>query len=92
MGDCQWLASGQSGGCSRERFAEAGQAPTHRKALPYDKVPDFLETLKASKAGDFTKLALELLILTASRSGEVRLADWVGVRSGKRGLDAARTA
>lgn len=48
----------------------------HRKALPYDKVPEFLETLKASNAGPATKLALELLILTASRSGEVRLADW----------------
>ena len=52
------------------------RTPTHRKALPYDKVPEFLETLKASNAGDATKLALELLILTASRSGEVRLADW----------------
>jgi integrase len=48
----------------------------HRKALPYDKVPEFLETLKASNAGDATKLALELVIVTASRSGEVRLADW----------------
>lgn len=52
------------------------KAQAHRKALPYDKVPAFLESLKASDAGDATKLALELLILTASRSGEVRLADW----------------
>ncbi|SFS45635.1 Integrase [Sulfitobacter marinus] len=48
----------------------------HRKALPYDKVPEFLDALKASSAGDATKLALELVILTASRSGEVRLAEW----------------
>ncbi|WP_339758829.1 integrase arm-type DNA-binding domain-containing protein [uncultured Sulfitobacter sp.] len=48
----------------------------HRKALPYDKVPEFLDALKASDAGDATKLALELVILTASRSGEVRLAEW----------------
>lgn len=48
----------------------------HRKALPYDQVSGFLETLKSSNAGEFTKLALELVILTASRSGEVRLADW----------------
>lgn len=48
----------------------------HRKALHYSKVPDFLEALKASDAGTATKLALELVILTASRSGEVRLADW----------------
>ncbi|MEX3314988.1 tyrosine-type recombinase/integrase [Sulfitobacter sp. PS-8MA] len=48
----------------------------HRKALPYDKVAEFLTTLKASDAGTATKLALELVILTASRSGEVRLAEW----------------
>lgn len=48
----------------------------HRKALPYDKVPEFLNTLKASNANTATKLALELVILTASRSGEVRLTEW----------------
>ena len=48
----------------------------HRKALPYDKVPEFLEALRTSNAGDATKLALELVIVTASRSGEVRLAQW----------------
>jgi integrase len=52
------------------------RTPKHRKALPYEKVPEFLNTLKASNAGALTKLALELVILTASRSGEVRLADW----------------
>lgn len=48
----------------------------HRKALPYSEVGDFLRVVLESNAGDFTKLALELVILTASRSGEVRLADW----------------
>lgn len=48
----------------------------HRKSLPYDKVPEFVEALRASDAGLSTKLALELVILTASRSSEVRLADW----------------
>ena len=48
----------------------------HRKALPYNLVSEFLDALKESNAGDATKLALELLILTASRSGEVRLAEW----------------
>ncbi|QHQ34883.1 tyrosine-type recombinase/integrase [Algicella marina] len=48
----------------------------HRKALPYGEVAGFLETLKASNAGPSTKLALEMLVLTASRSGEVRLAEW----------------
>ncbi|GLQ25777.1 tyrosine-type recombinase/integrase [Sulfitobacter pacificus] len=48
----------------------------HRKALHYDKVPEFLDALKASDAGKATKLALEMVILTASRSSEVRKADW----------------
>ncbi|WP_281859137.1 tyrosine-type recombinase/integrase [Litoreibacter halocynthiae] len=48
----------------------------HRKSLPYSEVGDFIRVMQGSKAGDFTKLALELVILTASRSGEVRLADW----------------
>ncbi|GGE41423.1 tyrosine-type recombinase/integrase [Actibacterium pelagium] len=52
------------------------RTPNHRKALPYNDVPAFLKSLKASNAGVSTKLALELLILTATRSGEVRLADW----------------
>lgn len=48
----------------------------HRKALPYSDVPACLDVVKASGAGVATKLALELLVLTASRSGEVRNAVW----------------
>lgn len=48
----------------------------HRKALPYAEVAGCIEALKASGAGLATKLALELLVLTASRSGEIRLAAW----------------
>ncbi|WP_246227610.1 tyrosine-type recombinase/integrase [Roseobacter ponti] len=59
-----------------QALPKQGKTQKHRKALPYDKVPEFIETLTASNAGDATKLALELLILTASRSGEVRLAEW----------------
>lgn len=50
--------------------------PKHRKALPYADVAEFVETVVASGAGQTTKLALEFLILTAARSGEVRLAAW----------------
>lgn len=48
----------------------------HRKALPYEDLPDFVAALRMSRANEVTKLALELLILTATRSGEVRLARW----------------
>jgi len=50
--------------------------PQHRKSLPYSEVADCIEAVKASDAWNATKLALEFLILTGSRSGEVRLARW----------------
>jgi len=50
-----------------------------RKALPYENVFSCLETIKKSKAGIITKLALEFLILTAARSGEVRGALWAEI-------------
>ena len=59
------------------------KAVTHRKALPYSEVSGCLEAVRASGAGDATKLALELLVLTACRSGEVRLADWSEINLGK---------
>jgi len=48
----------------------------HRKALPYAEVGGCIAAVQTSAAGLATKLALELVILTATRSGEVRLADW----------------
>ena len=48
----------------------------HRKALPYADVTDCIAAVQASGAGKSTKLALEFLILTATRSGETRGARW----------------
>lgn len=48
----------------------------HRKALPYENVSACINAVKMSGAWLATKLALEFLILTAARSGEVRLAEW----------------
>jgi integrase len=48
----------------------------HHAALPYADVFPFLTTLHASGANDATKLALEFLILTAMRTGEVIGATW----------------
>jgi integrase len=47
-----------------------------RKSIHYDKVGDCLDAVRKSRAGASTKLAIEFLILTAARSGEVRLAAW----------------
>lgn len=46
----------------------------NRKAMPYGSLPGFIATLRRKPS--FGRLALELLILTAVRSQEVRLAKW----------------
>ena len=48
----------------------------HYKALPYEEVPAAILRIQSTRAWIGTKLALEFLILTATRSGEVRGATW----------------
>ena len=48
----------------------------HQRALPHGEVAAALRRVDASNALPSTKLALRLLTLTASRSGEVRKARW----------------
>ena len=48
----------------------------HFKALPHAQVAAALDKVRSSRAWVGTKLALEFLVLTAGRSGEVRLAQW----------------
>jgi integrase len=47
---------------------------THRKAMPYKSVPSFIQRIMEKPS--FGRLALELTILTATRSNEVRGAEW----------------
>jgi integrase len=46
----------------------------HFEAMPYARVPEFLDTIKEKLS--MGRLALEALILTAARSGEIRGARW----------------
>lgn len=46
-------------------------AVRHHPALPYAELPDFVTALRASDAALAVRLALEFLILTATRTGEV---------------------
>ena len=48
----------------------------HMRALPHGAVADALATVRASPAAVTIKRAFEFLVLTAARSGEVRLATW----------------
>ena len=46
------------------------------RALPHVEVAEAVATIRASGATTAAKLAFEFLVLTAARSGEVRLARW----------------
>ena len=46
----------------------------HHSALPYTQIPEFMSKLR--KRESMGRLALEAVVLTAARSGEVRLAEW----------------
>lgn len=59
-----------------QALPKAARAVKQRKSIHYDKVAECLSAVQGSHAGASTKLALEFLILTAARSGEVRLATW----------------
>lgn len=48
----------------------------HLPAVPFHDVPAVLIKVKQSTANPATKLAFKFLVLTAARSGEVRLATW----------------
>ena len=48
----------------------------HMRALPHVEVAEAVATIRASGATTAAKLAFEFLVLTAARSGEVRLARW----------------
>ena len=49
---------------------------THRQALPHKDVAAAIETVRDGSAQPAVRLAFEFLVLTAARSGEVRLATW----------------
>ncbi|WP_040753659.1 tyrosine-type recombinase/integrase [Wenxinia marina] len=71
----KWRADDPSA-VSGEELGRHSTSQTPRKALPYSDVPAFLAAVRQSKATGATKLAMELLVLTAARSGEIRLARW----------------
>jgi len=68
----------------------ARPAVRHHAALPIDEVPGFIARLRAREG--VSRLALEALILTAARSGEIRGATWdeVDLEAGLWTVPAAR--
>ena len=56
-----------------------GKAVRHMRALPHGEVASALRTVRAANARPVVKLLFEFLVLTATRSGEVRGAAWTEV-------------
>lgn len=50
--------------------------PKHFAACPYEQVAAAIQTINSSKASPVIKLAMEFTILTAARTGMVRMAVW----------------
>ena len=50
--------------------------PRHHPALPYPDIPQFLAALAKSRTSEPIKAAIELVILTAARTGEVLGVRW----------------
>ena len=62
-------------GVAQELGTRHRKVANHR-AMPYAEVADFLARLRGGPNWPATRLAFEWLILTATRSGETRLARW----------------
>jgi integrase len=58
---------------------------THHAALPYAEVSKFVRDLRESTLNEQTRLAFELLILTAARTSEVLCAEWTEFDLGQKG-------
>ena len=56
-----------------------GKAVRHMRALPHGEAASALRTVRASNARPVVKLLFEFLVLTATRSGEVRGAAWTEI-------------
>ena len=59
-----------------EVLPKAKNGKKHMKALPHGEVGSCIRKVRESQAAETTKLAFEFLVLTATRSGEVRFSTW----------------
>ena len=69
-------ADNPAGDMLSQALGRQADVTQHMQALPHREIAAALHTVQDSHAHIITKLAFEFLILTAARSGEVRLAMW----------------
>ena len=61
-----------------------GRNQEHYRSAPYDRVPEVWRTISAASGSPAVRLCLQLLLGTAVRTGEARLADWSEIDFAKR--------
>lgn len=68
----------QSNPCAAvaELLPKVARIKRHQPSMPWREIPDFLSTAAEERTTAVVRLALEFLILTAARSGEIRGAVW----------------
>lgn len=74
-----WCTTNPAAAGLKDALPKRRHRPEHHRAMPYAELPRFLSFLRDSEAcmsTAVTRLALEFLILTAARSGEVRSMVW----------------
>ena len=71
-----WRPDNPAGRAVTRALPRVPRTKKHHTALPYAEVPAALRLVRESGAGSITTLSFEFLLLTAARSGEVRLARW----------------
>ena len=71
-----WRADNPAGKAILRVLPRISRLKSHHPAPPYGDVPDALRQVRESTADRVTRLSFEFLVLTAARSGEVRLAMW----------------
>lgn len=82
--------------CTRTAFGHTAKQTDHHVALPPERLPEFWSWLQDVDTEETIRIATQLLILTAKRTGETRFAEWSffneasGVWSTPKGLMKAR--
>jgi integrase len=59
-----------------EVLPRQGDTTKHFAALPYKDIPSFVANLRVAYSSEASRLGLELLVLTALRTNELRLGQW----------------
>ena len=72
----KWRTTNPAGKFITTGLPKRSRIKAHFRSIPYTDVPRAVKEVRESTADPLTRLGFEFLVLTASRSGQVRFADW----------------